>query len=125
MDKFPDDFNTETLKKIRESKQKTLVNTIRKNFYDSVMKDSRNGLQSSRLEFPETLHRQYRIKLCEELLLKFHKIKVTFDVNDPNFCGSHSLEKTFYGYPDDEFLSEYVSTHKNKNINITVVTIDY
>lgn len=122
MDKFPDDFNTETLNKFRVSKQKTLINTTRKDFYDSVMKDIKNGLQSSRLEFPKTLHRQYRITLCDELLLKFHKIKVTFDINDPSICGSHPLEKMFYGY-DDEFLSEYVSTHKK--INITSVTIDY
>ncbi len=125
MDKLPNDFNRETLKKFKESKQKTLIDTTRKNFYDSVMKDSKNGLQSSRLKFPKILHRQHRITLCNELLLKFHKIKVIFNINYPSIGGNHPLEKIFYGYPDDEFLSEYVDTHKNKNINITTVIIDY
>jgi hypothetical protein len=125
MDRFPDDFNTKNLKKFRESNQKTLLCGIRKNFHEIVIKDSRAGLQSNRLKFPKNLNRIYRIKICEELLLKFDEITVTFNIKDPRICGNYPLEKIFRGYPDDEFLSEYMSENKNKSINIEIVTICY
>jgi hypothetical protein len=125
MDQFPDDFNTKTLKKFKDSNQIKLACNVRKNFHDMVIKDSHDGLQSSRLKFPKNLNRIYRIKICEELLKKFSEITVTFDIKDPHICGNYPLEKIFRGYPDDEFLSEYISENKNKSINIETVTICY
>lgn len=123
MDQFPDDFNTKTLKTFKDSNQIKLACNVRKNFHDMVIKDSHNGLQSSKLKFPINLNRIYRIKICEELLEKFNEITVTFDIKDCH--GNYPLEKIFRGYPDDEFLSEYISEYKNKSINIDTVTICY
>lgn len=125
MNEFPKDFNKDTLKKFRVSKQKTLVNNVRKSFYDTVMKDSKDGLQSSKLLFPPELHREYRISLCNELIINFHAITVIFSYNRPHISSAHPKEKRFFGYPDDEFLSEFVSSHRDKSINIEAVVLEY
>lgn len=124
MNEFPDNFNIK-INKFRESKQKTLLRTIRKNFHDIIIKDSHNGLNYSILKFPQKLNREQRITICNELLVKFHKIEVTFDCKDSQLCGNYPLKKTFYGYPDDEFLSDYVSALNIKRININNVKISY
>lgn len=119
MDKFPDDFKV-TLKRSRNSTQKELIKTVRKNFYDNIIKDNKNGLILSQLIFPDKLHREYRIQISEELLIRFHKIKITF-----NFNSSPSIKKQFYGYPDDEFFREFMANHHDRSINIKTITIEY
>ena len=121
MDKFPEDFNKTTLAGFRESKQKQLVCSVRKIFHDTIVTDCHGGSQVSKIKFPKNLNREYRIIICNELLAKFNKIDVTFDCDDARI---KSFSKTFYSL-DDEFLSEYVSNHKNIKINIESVTVRY
>ena len=125
MDKFPNDFTPTELKKFRDSKQKAIINNIRKYFYDTVVKDSKSGLDSTTLKFPTTLNRAYRITLCKELIVHFQKIIVTFEYKRPELIIAKPTEKTFWGYPDDEFLHDFIRDHNDKSINIKAVTIDY
>jgi hypothetical protein len=120
MDKYPNDFNINTINKLRESKQKRLINNTRKNIYNTVMKNCNDGLDSTTFTFPTTLNRAYRIMLCSELLTHFKTITTEFQLNNDK-----PIVKEFRCYPDDEFICEYVSNHKDQSINIKSVRIDF
>lgn len=133
MDKFPEDFSTISFKKIRESNQKKLTNTVRKTFYDTVIRDDKSGLQESKLIFPKELHNEYRIILCNELLEKFDKIKITFDRDHkyPTFGFTDPLEQTFNSadvfksYINPPYNNSIVNINERKKLTINAITLYY
>lgn len=116
MDKFPDDFNKESLlvQQIRHNNQERLTGTSRKKIHDNVKRSNKNGLRESIFEFPKKLYRKNRIILCNELLesKRSFKVTITFDCKTPCFSGSKP-----FGFSGDKLVDYCESTSLEESFN--------
>lgn len=117
MDDFPINFNTQ-VKKQRKNIQYDLTKKVIKKFYDQIIEDNKNGLDQSILKFPSKLDFKHRKDIYEKLIDQFGKMTVTFLTPQKGLS-----QKTFYGYPDDYFLRDYLN--ENDVITMTALRVSY
>lgn len=76
MNEFPEDLNRDICIKELEKNQAAMLKEVRKNFYDAIKKAIENCDSYVKLDFPEKMWAENRVKLVQELLQRFGIIRI-------------------------------------------------
>ena len=76
MEEFPEDLNMDICQKELEKNQSIMLKEVRKNFYHCIKKSVENCDSYVKLDFPEKMWSDNKVKLVGELLQRFGVLKI-------------------------------------------------
>lgn len=85
MQQFPEDFNQQTCRDQRTHVQDVSLCTCRQHIYDITVSNRRRGYEVTYFNMPTDLGWKNGKCLCEELLLRFNSLDVTFEIADEDY----------------------------------------
>lgn len=123
MQQFPEDFNNESLNKLKDEAQEKLLCDIRQNMYDEIKANITKNIFTASFKLSDALNKDNKLKLCSELLQRFDMISLTISV-DKNYFTSEII--TFDVRKDlSEFYKVEAAMQKPLTVTINEITLHY